>query len=216
MIKLWKEVFEEQQQKEADMISRHPWFNMAYNYMIAALVVALFIGFAGWAISIHSDRRAATLAAEALASYQAEQQAIADAQAAELAAQAKSEEAIIARETEAVAKMFYGVRLFEEKYHYRESDFETYARCAFNRYDYGHGLTELPIIIAKKDQFVGYADNNPVLKEYRDLAEKFVRAWHEETTRPCSAEFRFAELTENGIFLASEFGADGYARRWHA
>lgn len=210
------EVIAEQQKKEADMIFRHPWVNLYYNWLIAGLVILLFISFGIWGADIHADRRAATLAAEALASYQAEQRAIADAQAAELAAQAKSEEAIIAKETEAVAKMFYGVRLFEEKYHYRESDFETYARCAFNRYDYGHGLTELPVIIAKKDQFVGYADNNPVLKEYRDLAEKFVRAWHEETTRPCSAEFRFAELTENGIYLASEFGADGYARRWHA
>lgn len=216
MIKLWEEVFEEQQHKEEMMLFRHPWVNLYYNWVIAALVVALFIGFAGWAINIHSDRRAATLAAEALAEYQAEQQAIADAKAEELAAQAKSEEAVIARETEAVAKMFYGIRLFEDKYRYKESDFETYARCAFNRFDYNHGLIELPVIIAQKDQFVGYNDNNPILKEYRDLAEKFVRAWHQETYRPCSAEFRFAELTENGIFLASEFGADGYARRWHA
>ena len=216
MIKIWQEVFEEQQRKEEMMLFRHPWVNLYYNYLIAALVVLLFISFAIWGINIHSDRRAATLAAEALAEYQAEQQAIADARAEELAAQAKSEEAIITKETEAVARMFYGIRLFEDKYHYTEKDFQTYARCAFNRYDYGHGLTALPVIIAQKDQFVGYNDNNPILKEYRDLAEKFVREWHEELYRPCSAEYRFAELTENGIFLASEFDADGYARRWHA
>lgn len=213
---MWQEIFEKQRKKEADMMFRHPWVNIVYNYIIAALAVLLMISFVIWGIQIHSDRLAATRAAEAVAQYQAEQQAIEEAKAEELAAQAKSEEAIIARETEAVAKMFYGIRLFEDKYRYNESDFETYARCAFNRYDYGHGLTELPVIIAQKDQFVGYADNNPVLKEYRDMAEKFVRAWHEESYRPCSAEFRFAELTANGIYLASEFGADGYARRWHA
>lgn len=213
---MWQEIFEKQQKKESDMMFRHPWFNILYNYIIAGLALLLMISFVIWGVQIHSDRLAATRAAEAVAQYQAEQQAIQDARAEELAAQAKSEEATIAKETEAVAKMFYGIRLFEDKYRYKESDFETYARCAFNRYDYGHGLTELPVIIAQKDQFVGYADNNPVLKEYRDMAEKFVRAWHEEQYRPCSAEFRFAELTANGIYLASEFGADGYARRWHA
>lgn len=216
MIKRWKEVFEERQNKEDMMLFRHPWVNLFYNYLIAGMVVLLFISFGIWGANIHADRRAATLAAEALAEYQEEQRIAEEARLSELAAKEQSKEAVIAKETEAVAKMFYGIRLFEDKYRYNEKDFQTYARCAFNRYDYGHGLTELPVIIAQKDQFLGYNDNNPVLKEYRDMAEKFVREWHEEQYRPCSAEYRFAELTENGIFLASEFGADGYARRWHA
>ena len=216
MIKLWEEVFEEQQHKEEMMLFRHPWVNLYYNYVIAALIVALFIGFTGWAINIHSDRKAATLAAEAEAQYQAEQQAAEEARLQAIAEKEAAEEALISKEIESVAKMFYGIRRFEDKYRYSEKDFETYARCAFNRYDFNHGLVDLTTIISQPEQFLGYADNNPILKQYKDMAEKFVRSWHEESYRPCSAEYRWAELTENGIFLTNEFGADGYSRRWHA
>ena len=70
--------------------------------------------------------------------------------------------------------------------------------------------------ISKPEQFTGYSDANPVLAEYKNLAQRLVEEWHSETIKPCDVSFRFAELTPNGIYLKQDLHADGYARRWHA
>ena len=213
---MWQEIFEERQRQEDMMTFRHPWIPLCYNYLIAGLVILLFISFGIWGANIHADRRAATLAAEEESQQQAELQALADKKAKEEEEQRKKEQEQIDADIDALARMFYGIKLHIEKYRYSETDLETYARCPFNRYDYGHGLTALSVIISKPEQFTGYHDNNPLLLEYKTLAEKFYNEWKAEKYRPCSAEYRFAELTENGIFLTTEANADGYARRWHA
>ena len=120
------------------------------------------------------------------------------------------------REAEAVAKAFYGIRNFIVKYHYTEKDLKTYARCMFNRADAKNGLYDLETVIGRKDQFLGYDSKNPVLNEYYTVAQAAVEEWHRETVKPCDVSYQYAELTENGIYLAAEFGADGYARRWQA
>ena len=113
-----------------------------------------------------------------------------------------------------MAKAFWGIRNFVEKYHYSENDFRTYARCMFNRADAGSG--RLVEVIAQEGQFLAFSDSNPVLDEYYELALKLVREWHEEETKPIDSSYQFAELTPRGIFLTNVFGADGYARRWQA
>ena len=208
------EIFEEHRRKEADMLFRHPWFNMVVNYIIAILLIALIFAFVSWGISIHTERKAADFAAIALAEYQAEREAAETARLTELKAQQSSEEAVIDRESKAIAKMLYGIRRFIDKYHYSETDLQTYARCAFNRKDAGSPNT-LEVIIAQKDQFAGYSDDNPVLDEYYKLAKRFVTEWHEETVKPCDSSYQWAELTENGIFLKAKFTASGYERRFH-
>lgn len=206
------EIFEKHDQLEAEMIFRHPWVPLAYNWMIAILVVTLLVGFVGWGLDIRSRHMADQMLATTLAEMDAEHEqmiAAAEAQEAEIRA---SQEYIMDQEATAVAKAFYGISRFVDKYHYSESDFATYARCMFNRAE----NADLQEVVSAKDQFLGYADNNPVLAEYYDLAIKFVREWHEETVKPCDISYIFAELTPNGIYLRNEFNADGYARRWHA
>ena len=121
-------------------------------------------------------------------------------------------EYVMDQESTAVAKAFYGIVKFLDKYHYTEADLETYARCMFNRAEGGDLITE----ISKPEQFTGYSDANPVLAEYKNLAQRLVEEWHNETVKPCDVSFRFAELTPNGIYLKQDLHADGYARRWHA
>ena len=211
-----REITAEQTAREKLLQWRYPWFNVVYNYLMALILIALSVSLYGWALDIWAQRRADQQSAAAVATYQAEQQAIADAQARELAAAQASEAAIIDREATDLAKAFYGIRNFIEKYRYDASDLDTYARCVFNRVDAGNGVNSLDVIIGRKNQFLGYDAKNPVLKEYYTIAAELVETWHRETVKPCDLSYQWAELQEDGIYLINEFNADGYARRWHA
>ena len=197
----WKTYFENQRQIEADMCFRHPWFNLFYNWLIAALLVALCVSFIVWGMDIRTRRMADEMTARAMASWQAE---IQDESAR------SSQEYVIDMEATAVAKAFYGIRLFVEKYGYSESDLATYARCMFNRADSG----DLIRVISEPNQFTGYSDGNQVLAEYKQLARRLVEEWHTEDAKPCDTSFQFAELTPQGIFLKQHLNKDG--KRWHA
>lgn len=209
-----REVLAEQAQTERTLRWKHKGFDLWYNWAIAILVILMWVAIAKWGMDIRAERKGAEMVATAQAAWEAEQTAAAEQAEAEALAVRQSQEFVMKQEAEAMAKAFFGIRNFVEKYHYSEKDFETYARCMFNRADAGSGrLTE---VIAQEGQFLAYSDNNTVLSEYYDMAYRFVQAWHEETSKPCDTSYQFAELTPSGIYLTNVFGADGYARRWQA
>lgn len=208
-----EEILEQQRQREADMNFRHPWFNMMYNYIIAAVALCLVVSLVSWGVQIHKEHRDAEMLASARAVWEQERQAEADAKAAELAAIQTSEAAVMDREATLIAKAFYGIRNFIDKYHYSKDDLLTYARCIFNRVD-SNNVNTVQSVVSAPEQFLAFSEKNPVLSEYYDIAYEAVEAWHNETLKPCDASYRYAELTERGIYLTAEFGADGYARRW--
>ena len=208
------EILAKQAQQEAEMRFRHPWVDMVYNYVIALLVVLLAFSFVRWGMDIRTRHMAEEMTATALASWQAEQQAAADAAEQEQAAIRASEEYVMSQEATAAAKALFPVQNFVERYHYSESDLLTYLRCMANRADAAG--TTLAEVVAQPEQFLGYSDTNPVLTEYYDLAYRFVDEWRHEETKPVDSSYQWAELTPNGIYLRNEFKADGYARRWHA
>lgn len=208
------EYFEKQAQIERDMMFRHPWIPLFYNWLIAGLIVALFVSFAVWGMDIRTRRQAEEMTATALASWQAERQAEADAAEQEQAAIRASEEYVMQQEATAAAKALFPVQNFVDRYHYSESDLLTYLRCMANRADAAG--TTLQEVVEQPGQFLGYADSNPVLTEYYDLAYRFVDEWRHEATKPVDSSYQWAELTPSGIYLKNEFNADGYARRWHA
>lgn len=208
------EILERQRQLEADMNFRHPWFNVFYNYLVAVCVVALFISFFWWGIDIHTRKQAEAMTAQLLAQMDMEHEQMMKAAEAEQAALLASEEHIMTEEAKVIAKAFYGIRNFVDKYGYTTTDLETYARCIFNRADAtGQSIEE---VVSKKDQFLGYAEGNQLVKEYYDQAIRFVNDWHNEEVKPCDSSYQWAELNEDGIWLRNRFKADGYARRWHA
>ena len=204
-IAILREIFREQREQEEVLMFRNPSFSFWYNWIIAVTVLALFVSFAIWGIDIHTQKTAEKMTATALASWQSEQ-IVQDESAA------TSQEYVIEQESIAMAKAFYGIDRFIEKYHYDESDLVTYARCMFNRAE----NADLVSVIARPEQFTGYSDGNQVIAQYKQLAERLIREWHEETVRPCDTAYIFAELTPDGIFLKKDLHADGYARRWHA
>lgn len=211
-----REITAERAEREKLLCWRYPWFNVVYNYVIAILILALSVSFYGWGLDVWTRHRADAQAAEQIAAYQAEQQAVEAARLKEIADQEASAEAVIDKEAREVAKAFYGIRNFIDKYNYTDKDLETYARCMFNRVDSGNGINSLAVIIATPEQFLGYGDSNPVLDNYYQIAKDNVTAWHNEDVKPVDSSYRYAELRPEGIFLTAEFGAGPYARRWHA
>ena len=207
-----EEYFNKQAELETTLCFRHPYFNRMYNWMVGILIIVLFGSFVWWGLDIHSRHMADEMLATTLAAMDAEHAEMIAAAEAEEAAIRASQEYIQDQEAQAVAKAFYGIHRFIEKYHYSEADLSTYARCMFNRAE----NEDLQEVIRLKDQFLGYADDNPVLSEYYEPALKFVKEWHKETIKPIGTDYIFAELTPNGIYLRNEYKADGYARRWHA
>ena len=209
-----EEILAKHKQMEDEMNFRHPWFNMFYNYVVAVCVFLLCASFWWWGMDIHTNRIAETKLAETLAAMDEEnRQMIAAAEAEEKALKASKEETL-KRAATAGAKALYPLDNFITKYHYSESDLITYLRSGWNR----HILTGKPIeeVFAEPEQYLGYADNNPVLTEYYNLCYKCFSEWEDEVTNPCDPSFQWAELTENGIYLKNQFNADGYQRRYHA
>lgn len=209
-----EEILLAHEQMEHDMEFRHKWVPRFYNWVIALLVVILFGSFVWWGLDIHSRHMADEMLATTLAEMDAEHEQMLAAAEAEQAAIKASEEHIMTEEAKVIAKAFYGIRNFVEKYGYTTTDLETYARCIFNRAEAtGQSIEE---VVSKKDQFLGYAEGNQLVKEYYDQAIRFVNDWHNEEVKPCDSSYQWAELNEDGIWLRNSFKADGYARRWHA
>lgn len=204
-IAILRDIFREQREREEELMFRNPSFAFWYNWLIFLLIIALFVSFFLWGIDSWTNCKATEMTNKAYAAWE-EELAIQDETAK------SSQEYVMDMEAQALARAFYGIRLFVEKYNYSEKDLETYARCIFNRSENG----ELIRVVAADGQFTGYSGSNPVLTEYYDLALRLVREWHEETVKPCDTAYIFAELTPDGIFLKKDLHADGYARRWQA
>ena len=212
--RIWKEIFREQEEQEDFLRFRNPSFSYWYNWLVAACVVALFASFVWWAIDIHTRNAADQARAELLAQMDAEHAemiAAAEAQEAERKAAAES---LQIKEAQAVARAFFGIRNFVEKYKYDNSELATYARCMFNRSETrGKSVEE---ILAEPGQFIAYTDKNNLVKEYYDLALQLVADWHDGNLKECDAQkFQTAIFTPQGIWLIDDSRKE-VPDRWHA
>lgn len=195
---------------------RHKKANDIYRLIVFLTVLALSVSLYSWGLDVWAQHRADQQTEDARKVWNKE---LADKEAAARQAQEEAEKAkatSLDAEAEAIAKAFYGIRLFIEEYHYTDSDLETYARCIFNRYDAGNGLNSIHTIVSRPGQFTGYDDRSSPYTEHKALALKLLKAWHAETTKPCKLDYQFAELTPDGIFLVTKPNAGPYERRWHA
>lgn len=210
------EILKEQEQRERKLMNRHPWVPILYNWFIAVMAILLALSLVNWGIQIRTQRQAASLTAVAMADWQAEQDAIEAQRLAEEEAARNSEENICKNMAISLSRVFYGIRNFESKYGYGTEDYRTYAWCIFNRVDNPAFPNNLDEVILQKDQWVGFAVENPSVDQYYKLALKFVKEWRSDDPRPVSTDYDWAELTPNGIYLRSSFKADGYVTRWRA
>lgn len=211
-----REITAAQTARERLLTWRYPWFNVVYNYLIALLVFALACSLYGWGLDVWAQSRADAQTKDAVEAVEKKHEEEKENKKREEEEAKKEELDSLQAQAKVIAKAFYGIRKFVEKYHYDRSDLETYARCIFNRYDAGNGLNSIYTIVSRPDQFTGYSDNNTVLTEDETLAMEFLQAWKAETSKPCDLKYQCAELTPDGIFLVTKPNAGPYERRWHA
>lgn len=195
---------------------RHWWVAFVLNWCMILLIIAFIISCIWWAIDVHQQKKEAYIYEQARLSFQAEQEAAENERLRLLAEEEATFDNMVKKQANAMAKMFYGIRNFEEKYAYSKVDFNTYARCVFNRVDSGSYSGDILEVINQKDQWVGYSDSNPVVTNYYNMAYEFINDWYSETTKPITNDYLWAELTPRGIYLKNDFNADGYAVRWRA
>lgn len=213
---LLKEVFADRAREEEYMNFRNPWFNMAYNYLIAVLVILLAVSLIWWGGNVKKQYKVEQARAADERVRQEELMRSAEEKAEEEAQKQKEIEDMIERWAEAGAKMLYGIRNFIELYNYSDKDLETYLRCPWDRYLSNGKLTDLEVIIFKEGQFLACYRTSPVLTEYKALCIELFTKWYNEGVLQCDPSYVYAELVPEGIFLTKTFGASPYERRYHA
>lgn len=209
----WEKIFDEQAEHEEVLRFRNPSFSFWYNWMIAAIVIALFVSFAIWGIDIRTRNAHDAGVREVYDAIdaEAEQKMLAAEEEAKLKEQAEADLQIA--EAKALARAIFGIRNFIEKYHYTTEDILTYARCITNRAEAtGKSIEE---VLAEKNQFIAYSEHNDIVKEYYDLMLQFVADWHSGNLPPCDIKFQNAVLKDTGIWLVDNINAS-VPNRWHA
>jgi hypothetical protein len=78
------EILEARAMNERDLTARHPWVPIFYNWLVAVLLLALAMSFAGWGISVAKRNREEAIGKRAVDAYK-EKQAAAAATAAPIA-----------------------------------------------------------------------------------------------------------------------------------
>ena len=208
-----RDVFAEQESREEELRLRNPSFSFWYSWLIACLVVALFVSFVIWGGDIKRNSRDEAVRSQVLAEMEAEREKqAAEAEAAELKAQ-QEDAALQVREAQAIARMWFGIRNFTSTYHYTNSDLFTYAYCPYNRAAESGDTVEEEL--AKKGQFIAYSDKNDLQTDLYNLALSFVSDMHAGRLPECDSRFRYAVLRDTGIWLVDDPNK-AVPERWHA
>lgn len=208
-----RKVINDQRADEQKLREKHPWFDLAYNYLVAALLVAAFACLIIQIVQLQTEKKAASLAATAFAEYQAEQEAQAQAEAEALEAQKLSAEEQMKENARSLAKLLYGVRNFEAKYGYTNDDLITLVRCVLNRTESKEFPDTINGVLAQEGQWIAYSEDNPVLGNYYKLAYNALEDYRYEETKPCDTGFLWALVDEDGIWLIDGFG--GSYNKWN-
>lgn len=195
---------------------KYPWYPIAYRWMLTIAITVLAIMFIISAINTGIQKRNDIQAQAALAEYQAEQARIEQAHQAELLAAQSMEKARREEEVILMAKILMGINNFVEKYGYSEGDLRTYCECIINRaINKQNGFpSTISEVILQKSQWVGFSEDNQVIERYYKIAKSVVDNYYSGTTRPCSADFCWAELNRDGIWLKNEYSDSRYVRTW--
>ena len=206
-------VFEDHAKQEEELRFRNPSFSFWYNWLVIGLVLILFYSFVWWGKSIAAERHDEAVRQSVYAEMDAEHEAMMAAAAEEQRQKEAEEAALQVEEAKAIARAWFGIRNFTEKYHYTNDDLFTYAQCAVNRAEAtGKSIMD---VLAEKDQFIAYSDKNNLETGLYNLAMSFVSDLHSGKLPECDLKFRYAVLKDTGIWLVDDPGKT-VPERWHA
>ena len=203
------EVFAERAEAEREMRWRCPGFDLVYNWIVGIAALAVLIGLCVWGAQIGIERRDEKIREAGRAEVYAQQAAAEQATADEESKAAEALAVQIDRESDALARLFFGIRNFQSLYGYSVEDLKTYAQSAFNRAD-ARGQ-DLLAVIFEEGQYTACSRHNDITTEFKELGRQLAEAWHNGELK-CDTAFQYAELTPYGIYLRKGYGED----RWHA
>ena len=212
----FKEVVKEQNLRTKQLSKKHPWYPIAMNWLMVILIIALVISCVVWHMDTKAEIKAMAYAEEAVSEYQAELDAMEQAKRDNLIAEQMAEKTRRENDILLMAKAFAGIDKFVEKYRYNENDIRTYGECMINRViNQGNGFPDtLSEVIMQESQWTGFSDRNQVIDKYYEIAKELVNNFYDDIPRPCSADYCWAELRKEGIFLKNEFSDSNYVRTW--
>ena len=214
---IFQQILDEQRNRERELVKKHPWFPVFYNWLIAILLVFLAASFIMWGVKIHTDRQISIASATALADYQAEQEAKEREAQAVLLAERNSAQAKKDRDIELMAKFLEGLSGFVKNKGYTDVDLYTYGQCPLNRVlNPAFWCTTLEEALRQENQWVGYSENNQVTKANKELATRIINEFYDDATRPCGYEYCWTEFTDKGLYLKSDFGPASFNNTWRA
>lgn len=212
-IETWREVFIARAKREQFLREKHPGFDLRYNWLVAAAMLAVIVGLIVWGIQVGLAKRDERSMESGRQEVYAAQASSEQAKAEEEKRKQEAFQAWVEENSDYLAQMFFGSRVIAEKNGYTKQDFETYAWAAFNRSD-ARGVDLKEVIFEAHNgvrQFVAADPHNTILLQYKDWAKEFLVKWKTEE-RPCDIGYQYAELVPQGIFLWSETNAG----RWRA
>ena len=132
--------------------------------------------------------------------------------AARLMAEARAEaESGIVDEANAVAKVLYGTARNNSK-----DDQISTVWCIINRVESYMYPSTIEEVCSQNAQWMGYSDNNPILKELYEVAYSQLTIWHNGDSRPVGTDFVFMDWTPNSITLRTTFEQTKYTRYYSA
>lgn len=142
----------------------------------------------------------------ALAIVEAQQES--EVQQAMLIAQ---EEAQHREEAEAVAKVLYGTALHNS----REGQ-EAVVWCIINRCESSLFPDSIVEVCRQPVQWMGYADDNPVIRDLYDLADEVLTGWRSGGYRIISPDYLYMSWSSDEIVLRTTFEETSRTHYWRA
>ena len=172
--------------------------NPRTNYVVTVVyLIVLALLFLAIVISLIVIKHNENIRAQAVEAYKAELLAKQEEESAQRMEEIRAEAEQRKIEIELFCKLFEGVRRFN----YSAEDLMTYGWCVYNRVDSPLYPNTVADVIYQKNQWVAFSDDNVVVSDYYKIAERLVAERHGEDPRPCTTDFLWAELADDGIFL---------------
>lgn len=117
-------------------------------------------------------------------------------------------ELLLNDESEALAKVLYGVR------DNSTDDLKTYCWCVLNRVDSDMYPDTVVEVIEQPKQWMRYSEDNPVLDSLYKIAREQLEAWHNDTKRPVGSEFVYMNWSPSKIVLRDRWEDGSFTNYW--
>lgn len=142
-----------------------------------------------------------------------EQTIVAEQEQAEAARalEAAAEEAQHREEAEAVARVLYGTALHNS----REGQ-EAVVWCIINRCESGMFPDSIVEVCRQPVQWMGFSEDNPVIKDLYDLADEVLTGWRNGGYRIISPDYLYMSWSSDEIVLRTTFKETSRTHYWRA